>query len=128
MEQESVKIFISHKARDPDLSLARVLYEGLTQIGYEVFFAGASIQSGERWPLRIDRELQQCNCLLLLLSRQSAISEMVIEEVKTVWQRQQQEEPKPLIFPVLLKDDQGKSPEVPYDLRGYIGRIQSQIW
>ena len=44
--------------------------------------AGESIRLGENWVERINRELEQCDYFLLLLSEQSATSEMVTEEVR----------------------------------------------
>ncbi|MEQ8959015.1 MAG: trypsin-like peptidase domain-containing protein, partial [Coleofasciculus sp. C2-GNP5-27] len=79
---KTAKIFISYRSRDPDLSLAQQFYEALKTAGHEPFMAGASIRLGENWAERIDQELEQCDYFLLLLSSQSATSEMVTEEVR----------------------------------------------
>jgi hypothetical protein len=75
------RIFISYRSKEPDTQLASAFNKALQEAGHLPFMAGENIQWGEYWPARIDQELEQSDYLLLLLSDQSAISEMVIEEV-----------------------------------------------
>lgn len=70
-------IFISYRAQDPDSSLAKEFYDALMGAGHQPFMASESIRLGENWPQRIESKLQECDYLLLLLSEQSATSEMV---------------------------------------------------
>ena len=76
------RIFISYRSRPPDSDLAQAFYQVLTTAGHEVFMAAASIQLGDNWSSRIDQALETCDYFVLLLSAQSAASEMVTEEVR----------------------------------------------
>lgn len=123
----SKHVFISYRSQDPDLSLAQEFYEQLRAAGHQPFMAGASIQLGENWVERIDRELQLCDYFLLLLSPQSATSEMVTEEVRRAKELQdQRQEHRPVILPVRVNFPL-ESP-LNYDLRGYLQRIQQRLW
>jgi len=124
---QSQRVFISYRSQDPDLSLAQEFYEALKAAEHQPFMAGASIQLGENWPRRIDQELEQCDYLLLLLSPQSATSEMVTEEVRRAKElRDKRSEHKPVILPIRVNFPLD-SP-LNYDLRGYLSRIQQRQW
>ncbi len=65
--------------------------------------------------------------LLLLLSRQSAISEMVTEEVRRAKQlHDTRPERKPVLLPIRVNFP--ISSPLNYDLRGYLQRIQQREW
>ncbi|NEO32050.1 MAG: TIR domain-containing protein [Symploca sp. SIO3C6] len=124
---QSQRVFISYRSRDPDLSLAQKFYEALKASGHQPFMAGASIRLGENWPQRIDQELEQCDYFLLLLSSQSATSEMVTEEVRRARQlRDKHPEQKPIILPIRVNFP--IDAPLNYDLRGYLQRIQQREW
>ncbi|BAZ27542.1 TIR protein [Kalymmatonema gypsitolerans NIES-4073] len=124
---QSAKVFISYRSQDPDLTLAQQFYEALKAAGHEAFMAGESIRLGENWPERIDRELQQSDYFLLLLSPKSATSEMVTEEVRRAKQLQDlRPDGKPVILPVRINFP--LSSPLNYDLRGYLQRIQQREW
>jgi len=124
---QTAKIFISYRSRDPDVSVAQQFYEALKAAGHQPFMAGASIRLGENWAERIDQELEQCDYFLLLLSSQSATSEMVTEEVRRARElRDRREEKKPMILPIRVNFPMD-SP-LNYDLRGYLQRIQQREW
>jgi AAA-like domain/TIR domain len=124
---DSTRVFISYRSQDPDLSLAQYFYEAIKAAGYEVFMAGESIRLGENWPQRIDTELERCDYFLLLLSPQSATSEMVIEEVRRAKQLQDlRPEHKPVILPIRVNFP--LSSPLNYDLRGYLSQIQQREW
>ncbi|MEJ6486294.1 AAA-like domain-containing protein [Nostoc punctiforme UO1] len=124
---ESVRVFISYRSQDPDLTLAQKFYEALKESGHEAFMAGESIRLGENWPERIDRELEQSDYFLLLLSPKSATSEMVTEEVRRAKQLQDlRPDKKPVILPIRVNFPLN-SP-LNYDLRGYLQRIQQREW
>lgn len=120
-------VFISYRTSEPDLSLARKFGAGISQAGVSVFMAAESIRWGDDWPARIDAALAACDIFLLLLSQESATSEMVTEEVRRAkWIREKSPARKPLILPVRVRCPNG----VPlnYDLDGYLARIQQQTW
>jgi len=121
------RVFISYRSKEPDLSLAHQFYDGLKDSGHNLFMAGESIRLGETWAQRIDDELEQCDYFLLLLSPQSAISEMVTEEVRRAKQLQDERTyGKPTILPIRVNFPMN-SP-LNYDLRGYLQRIQQREW
>lgn len=121
------KVFISYRAQQPDISLAREFYQALTTAGHEAFMAGESIRLGEQWPNRIDAELKRCDYLLLLLSEKSAASEMVTEEVRRAKElRDLRQDSKPAILPVRVNFPLNSL--LNYNLRGYLDRIQQREW
>ena len=124
---ERARVFISYRSQDPDLSLAQHFYESLKAAGHEAFMAGESIRLGQKWTQRIDRELEQCDYFLLLLSPKSATSEMVTEEVRRAKELADlRPEKKPVILPIRVNFPIN-SP-LNYDLRGYLSQIQQREW
>ncbi|MDJ0697662.1 AAA-like domain-containing protein [Mastigocoleus sp. MO_188.B34] len=124
---KSARVFISYRSQDPDLSLAQYFYESFKASGHDAFMAGESIQLGEKWTQRIDRELEQCDYFLLLLSPKSATSEMVIEEVRRAKELADlRPEKKPVILPIRVQFPMN-SP-LNYDLRGHLSQIQQREW
>nr|MBX2863146.1 toll/interleukin-1 receptor domain-containing protein [Leptolyngbyaceae cyanobacterium MAG.088] len=95
------QIFISYRTTEPDLSLAGDLHQALTTAGHSVFMAAESIDWGENWVDRIDQELKRCDYFVLLLSEQSATSDMVAGEVRTA-KRLRDQLGKPAILPIRL--------------------------
>jgi hypothetical protein len=124
---KTARVFISYRSQDPDLSLAQNFYEAIKAAGHQVFMAGESIRLGENWPQRIDRELERCDYFVLLLSPQSATSEMVTEEVRRAKQLQDlRSDHKPVILPIRVNFPW--SEPLNYDLRGYLNQIQQREW
>ncbi|MBW4579959.1 MAG: AAA-like domain-containing protein [Tildeniella nuda ZEHNDER 1965/U140] len=123
----AARVFISYRSKEPDSGLAQQFYESLQAAGHHVFLAGESIRLGENWSQRIDDALEQCDFFLLLLSPQSAVSEMVTEEVRRAKQlRDTREDHRPGILPIRVNFP-FTSP-LNYDLRGYLQRIQQREW
>lgn len=121
----SQRVFISYRSQEPDASLAQKFHEGLAAAGHEPFLAAESIRWGENWVERIDLELKQCDYFLLLLSEQSASSDMVAGEVRTA-RRLQDKLGKPIILPIrvnLALDD-----PLNYELRSFLQKIQQRSW
>lgn len=119
------KVFVSYRVTDPDRTLAREFYQALTDRGYDAFMAGESLRLGQNWAQRIEAELQQCDYFLLLLSAQSARSEMVTEEVRRAKELREQSG-KPLILPIRVNFPR-ESP-LNYNLQGYLDRIHQREW
>lgn len=121
------RVFISYRDQTPDNVLAQQFYDALTAAGHQPFMAGASIQWGETWAQRIRAELAQSDYLLLLLSPQSAISEMVTEEVRYAKARRDQPgSDRPVILPIRVQFP--LEDPLNYDLRGYLQQIQQRQW
>ncbi|RMG08268.1 MAG: TIR domain-containing protein [Cyanobacteria bacterium J055] len=119
------KVFVSYRVAEPDRTLAREFYQALTDRGYDAFMAGESLRLGQNWAQRIEAELQQCDYFLLLLSAQSARSEMVTEEVRRAKELREQFG-KPLILPIRVNFPR-QSP-LNYNLQGYLDRIHQREW
>lgn len=102
----------------PDLNLATVLQQTLRDASHEVFMAKKNS------PLAAD--LKQCDYLLLLLSEQSAVSEMVLEVVQQVKELHNTTPQKPAILPICVD----LSPDSPlsFDLLGYLQGVQAWQW
>jgi serine/threonine-protein kinase len=119
------RVFISYRSQEPDVSLAQTFHEQLQAAGHEPFMAAESIDWGENWVKRIDQELKRCDYFLLLLSEQSAASDMVAGEVRTA-RRLRDQLGKPVILPVRVNlplDD-----PLNYELRSVLQTIQQKSW
>ncbi len=89
--------------------------------------AAESIRLGDNWSARIDQALERCDYFVLLLSPQSATSEMVTEEVRRARElRDTRELDKPKLLPIRVNFP-FESP-MNYDLRGYLNPIQQGQW
>ncbi|MBD0301333.1 MAG: AAA-like domain-containing protein, partial [Tolypothrix sp. T3-bin4] len=131
--KKQIKIFISHRAQEPDLTLAEKFCEALKASGHQAFMATVGVNppfcppSGEDWFAHIDAELKQCDYFLLLLSPQAAISEMVIEELRRAKElRDSRPNHKPVMLPIRVNC----SPNEPlnHDLRSYLQGIGQREW
>ncbi|WP_239651488.1 toll/interleukin-1 receptor domain-containing protein [Neosynechococcus sphagnicola] len=126
-DNRPAKIFISHRQLEPELSLAQEFGDAFTAAGYVVFISGQSMQLGAGWAQRVNAALRECDYFLLLLSPQSANSEMVLEEVRTVKGLQAERDDRgPMILPIRLNFP--LSVPLNYELRGYLHRVQQRFW
>ncbi|NEQ99210.1 MAG: TIR domain-containing protein [Cyanothece sp. SIO2G6] len=124
---KTARVFISYRSQPPDAELAQSFHMALQAAGHQVFMAAESIRLGENWSRRIDQELEQCDYFLLLLSSQSAISEMVTKEVQRAKQlRETRPSRKPGILPIRVNFPLGES--LNYDLQNYLDRVQQREW
>ena len=121
------RVFISYRTQEPDMGIAQTFHDTLKSTGHQVFMASKSIRLGENWPQRIHEALEQCDYFLLLLSPQSAVSEMVTEEVRRAKDlRERRSERKPIILPIRVNFPLN-SP-LNYELRSYLNQIQQREW
>ena len=123
MTNSVAKIFISTSHREPDLDLAKKFAKELQKIGHKVFLAKNNIAIGEKWQERLDYELNECDYMLLLLSKNSIESEMVYEEVKRIKERQNSSKP-PLILPIRVNLPYHTN----YDLSKLLEKIHQLDW
>ena len=127
LDTKGKRIFISYRDQAPDKTLAQEFHDVLTAAGHTPFMAETSIKLGETWAQRIREELAESDYLLLLLSPQSATSEMVTEEVRRAKAlRTSRQDDRPVILPIRVQfpmDD-----PLNYDLRGYLQKIQQRQW
>ena len=110
-------VFISYRHVNPDQQLARELSTYLAARGV-THFLDKEIPIGEEWVSVIERELSASKSLVVLLSCDSILSDMVRQEIKLAheWKKQ--------IFPVRVDYDGA----LPYDLGAYLDPIQYKLW
>lgn len=119
------RIFISHVTREPDLALARDLRARLMSAGHYCFLATESLKPGDDWSQQIDSELSQCDLFLVLLSRLSVRSDMVVEEVARA-KKLHDARGRPRILPVRVRLQE--SVTISYRLAGYLNPFHSIDW
>ena len=109
------KVAIAHSADSS--SLAQYLQSALIAAGHEVFLTGTNG--------RLDSDLKLSDYLLLLLSEESAISEMVLAQVQLVLELHNLTPQKPAILPICVDfylDARS------LDLLSYLNGIQAWKW
>nr|VFK53759.1 MAG: TIR domain-containing protein [Candidatus Kentron sp. TUN]VFK67812.1 MAG: TIR domain-containing protein [Candidatus Kentron sp. TUN] len=100
--QKPAYVFISYRHREPDSGLARVCAAALQQAGHQVFI-DTGIPWGTEWAQEIQTALERCDYLLLLLSAESAHSEMVVKEVEIAAELAQNSHGIPRLLPVRVR-------------------------
>ena len=97
-------------------TLSQRLHQALSAGGHEVFFINNSSDSGSY--------LKRCDYLLLLISQESATSEMVLEQVQLAKELHNLTAQKPAILPIFLEVNTPLS----FDLLSYLAGIQPWLW
>ncbi len=117
------KLFISYKRNaDPDQRLAQELYEFLKYSGHQPFI-DTTMRTGEAWLEEIDRQLKASDFLIVLLSKQSADSEMVGAEVRRAYKyRKSQGHPQTLPVRVAYEG------LLPYSIDAFLNPLQYVAW
>jgi hypothetical protein len=94
-------IFISYKRNvEPDEPVALQIFEALSD-QYDVFI-DKSMLVGTPWIEHIEAELRQTDFLIILLSAESIVSEMVLGEIEMAHQLAQEQAGRPTLLPVRL--------------------------
>ena len=116
-------LFICYKRHaDPDQKLAAYLHEFLTGRGHDVFI-DTSLRTGEAWLEEIDRQIKTSDFLIVLLSKESADSEMVQAEVRRAYEyRKLQGRPRTL--PVRI----AYGGLLPYSIDAFLDPVQYVVW
>ncbi len=121
----SKQVFVSHQDCQLERELARSLKDAIAAAGYEV---RSSQENGDtNWIDGIDTKLKQCDILLLLLSPETATSEMVIEQLKRAkFLQAARTSDRPAILTVRI----GDTSKMPFnhDLRGYLEGTVALGW
>ena len=117
------RLFIAYKRHSQtDAQLAQYLQQTLTPQGYYVFL-DTSMRIGTEWLAEIDREIQSAHFMVVLLSNESAHSEMLQKEVQRAYTyRRQQGHPQ--ILPVLMAYEN----VIPYAIDIFISGFQYTKW
>ena len=120
---KTARVFISYKrGSNPDQLLADALYEFLSRGGHQVFI-DITIRMGDAWLEEIDRQLKASDFLIVLLSRQSADSEMVGAEVRRAYKyRMLQGRPQTLPVRVAYEG------LLPYSIDAFLNPLQYVLW
>ena len=97
-------------------TLSQRLHQALSAGGHEVFFINNSSDEGSY--------LKRCDYLLLLISEESAASEMVLEQVQLAKELHNLTAHKPAILPIFVEVNTPLS----FDLLSYLAGIQPWLW
>ncbi|MEG4204679.1 AAA-like domain-containing protein [Microcoleus sp. Pol7_A1] len=97
-------------------TLSQQLHQALSAAGHEVFFINNSSDSASY--------LKRCDYLLLLISQESAASEMVLEQVQLAKELHNFTAHKPAILPILVEFNTPLS----FDLLSYLAGVQPWLW
>ena len=97
-------------------TLSQQLHQALSAGGHEVFFINNSSDEGSY--------LKRCDYLLLLISEESATSEMVLEQVQLAKELHNLTAHKPAILPIFVELNTPLS----FDLLSYLAGIQPWLW
>lgn len=126
------QVFISYRNQEPDCTLANQLYQAITTAGHQAIITVPDAISKQeisidRWLTQIYANLQQCDYFLLLLSPQTAVSEMVIEELRQVRLLQDTSNTcRPIVLPIRVGDL--PNDRLNHDLRNYLQDIPLLNW
>lgn len=116
-------VFISYKRNvDPDQQLAGYLYDFLTEQGHDVFI-DRSLRAGDDWLGEIDRQIQTSDFLVVLLSKDSAHSEMVQAEIRRAYEYRRLEG-RPQTLPVRVAYEG----LLPYSIDAFLDPLQYVVW
>jgi AAA domain-containing protein/TIR domain-containing protein len=120
---ESAKIFICYKrsAKD-DHALAEYLNNHLTKEGHHVFI-DTSMRVGVQWLKDIDENIRTSDYLIVLVSKDSADSEMVQAEILRAYEYRNKNG-RPRTLPVRINYEG----MLPYTISAFIGQIQRINW
>jgi hypothetical protein len=117
------RVFISYKRNvNPDQLLAREIVASLSGAGHDVFI-DQQLTVGQAWAREIEARVRESQYLVVLLTPESACSEMVRGEIE-IARHHAAEHGQPIILPVRLDFDG----PLPYPLNAYIGNIMHATW
>ncbi|MCU0545442.1 MAG: AAA-like domain-containing protein [Oscillatoriaceae cyanobacterium Prado104] len=126
------RVFISYYSQEPDRSLALELAEGINAAGHQVFAANIGAvypdrESAQDWLARVDFQLENCEYFLLLLSGQTAVSEIVMEELRRLKElRDRRQTFTPILLPIRV--NYPITIPLNHDLRNYISDTRQREW
>lgn len=117
------RLFICYKRHAPvDSQLALYLYQKFLEQGHNIFI-DQSMRSGTAWLEEIDQQIQRADFLVVLLSRESADSEMVQSEIRRAYDyRKRQNHPD--ILPIRV----AHTGLLPYSIDAFLNPLQYIIW
>jgi serine/threonine-protein kinase len=122
------KIFISYSFKEPDSKLAKDIYSKLLKEEHDCFLAQEDIYLGDDWALVIEEKINSFDYFIPILSVNSRISDMVIEEIRRAKKYYDSKPPdsKPGILPIRMSLPMSES--INYDIDAYLSRFQQRVW
>lgn len=117
-------VFISYRRQQPDQQLAEILARNLCEKGCSVFI-DTKIEWGADWSKEIKMNLESADFLVVLISRASAISENVGEEIAYA-RDLALKRGKPVILPIRVNYPFNEP--LPYHINAFLRTIQQQTW
>jgi serine/threonine protein kinase len=106
----------------PDQQLANYLHNFLTQQGHHVFIDRNQHTAGD-WLAEIDRQIQSSDFMILLLSRDSAHSELIQAQVERAYEQHKSQD-RPHILPVRVAFHD----PLPYAIEAFLDPLQYITW
>jgi len=120
-----VRVAISDRAQDSELSLAEELKRAIAAAGHQVFLATG--QPNDLFLSHANIALQQCDYFVLILSPAAAASEMTIEELRQAKERRDSStDRKPIVLPI--RANCPPDLVLNHDLRNYLQGIRQGVW
>lgn len=125
-------VFISYRGQHPDQAIAATLSEALQSLGYQPFVNDLTTTVSppihqETNQQAVIAALGRCDCFLLLLSSETAVSEMLIEQLHQLRQEVGcQGNPPPQLVAIWLSPV--PAPLISYDLRSYLQGAYHWFW
>ena len=123
--ENTVYVFISYCHQEPNNTLAHDFDKVLRQAGHTAFI-DTGIRWGTDWAREIRYALGKAEYLLLLLSKETVNSEMVMEEVAIARELASQQNGIPIILPVRVRFPFSEA--LPYQLELHLNTIQQETW
>jgi hypothetical protein len=117
------KVFISYRHVEPDQELAQYLAAYLQREGCSIFL-DKQITVGKKWAEEIEKSIREANYFVVLLSKDSIVSDMVRSEIRLAHEKQSRIKDSLTILPVRLDYDGA----LPYDLSSFLDPIQYALW
>jgi hypothetical protein len=116
-------VFVSyHRDADPDDALATQLVLALEQAGHSVAI-DRKLAPGIEWAAELQQQIRNCDYMLVLLSRASVQSEMVLDEVRWAYENHRQTG-RSRLLPVRVAYRE----PFPYPLNEILDRLQWALW
>ncbi|MBN1993264.1 MAG: AAA-like domain-containing protein [Anaerolineae bacterium] len=120
---QSTQFFISYKQQtDSDRELATYLHQFLTTQGHAVFI-DRTLRTGDDWLEQIDQQIKTSDFLIVLLSKESANSEMVQAEIRRAYEYRKLQG-KPHALPVRMAYEE----LLPYSIDFFLDPLQYVLW
>ena len=119
----TARVFLSYKRNvESDGALADQVVAALAASGHLIFI-DKQLRVGQDWAAEIDRQVRQSDYLIVFLTAESILSEMVRAEIE-IGRDQAAKTSAPRILPVRL----GFDGPLPYPINAFLDPIQYTLW